>query len=82
MIGIPILDNLSEEELIRIATGESVIRIPKQIIQLSLDPSESPKPTTYQEIPQSTIITVCKMEIESRLGWLYLKEQLEKRRKI
>ena len=82
MIGIPILDNLSEEDLVKVATGKMRIRvlekmssIPTTEIMLNDDPALI---SPMKDIDNDRVITMCKMEIESRLGWLYLAEQLEK----
>ena len=81
MIGIPVLDSLSTDQLADIANGYKVIRIPKPApMQLSLDPHAEPTPTTFEEIPSDTIITLCRMEIESRMGWAWLAKQIEERK--
>ena len=79
MIGIPILDNLSEEDLVRVAKGYLRIDIAEvPPLQLSIDPIEEPIPQkSFKLMNQNVITTLCKMEIESRLGWIYLKEKLE-----
>ena len=86
MIGVPILDNLSEEDLVRVAKGILTIRIPvAKPIQQLFDPYTTIEADTLgahliEEIPQDKIITLCRMEIESRLGWIYLAELLESRK--
>ena len=83
MIGIPILDGLSETDLVRVAKGELEIRIPiARPIQVLFDPNTEMEPNTLgahliEEIQQEKIVRVCKMEIESRLGLIYLKEKIE-----
>ena len=80
MIGIPVLDNLSFEDLIRVVNGDIRIRIPeKPPLQLSI--TDLPEPQLMPQIKEmdnNKIITLCSMEIESRMGWTYLRELLEK----
>lgn len=82
MIGIPILDNLSFEDLVRVTNGGLRIRIPvKPPLQLTLeDIPVSQLVSPIKEMDNNRVITLCKMEIESRLGWAYLRELLEEKR--
>lgn len=78
MIGVPVLDELSTMELIQITWGNIMIRVPeKQPIQLTVQawPTE---PQRLTEMSQSKIITLCKMEIESRFGWAHVAEGIQK----
>jgi len=82
MIGITILDNLSEEDLVRVVKGTKRIRIPlldKSSIPQNLIPE--PQLIQFKEMDNDKIITLCKMEIESRLGWIYLKELIDTQEK-
>ena len=79
MIGIPILDSLTEKELIDVAKGRKIIRVPKpEKLQLSVSPDDEPEIQQFNELPQSTIITICSMELEQRLQWLLVSEEIEK----
>ncbi len=78
MIGIPILDNLSEDDLCLVSRGIKEVHVLEKI---SLQTSIEDKPPSYLipfvEMSKDKIITLCKMEIESRLGWIYLRELLD-----
>ena len=82
MIGIPVLDNLSFDDLVRVINGDLRIRIPEKLpLQLSI--ADTPEPQLIppiKEMDNNKIITLCKMEIESRRGWTYLRALLEKKR--
>ncbi len=79
MIGIPALDNLSTFELIKITWGYTMIVIPEpEPLQVSLDPNEEPQlQQSYKTMDNDKIITLCKMEIESRFGWDYLAQKIQ-----
>lgn len=78
MIGVPVLDELSTMELIGITWGNIMIRVPeKQPIQLTVQDSPT-EPQRLTEMSQSKIVTLCKMEIESRFGWLRVAEGIQK----
>ena len=84
MIGIPVLDNLSYEDLIRVANGDIKIRIPEKLpLQLIIEDIPEPQLISQiKEMDNDKIITLCKMEIESRLGWAYLAEKIEKTKEV
>ena len=79
MIGIAVLDNLSFDELVNVVNGNIRIRIPeKPPLQLSLEDIPEPQlMPQIKEMDNNKIIILCSMEIESRLGWAYLRELLE-----
>ena len=80
MIGIPILDNLSEEDLVKVANGNKIIRIirPSSVPITSIEDNSDLLVSPIKEMDNERIIALCRMEIESRLGWIYLKELLDK----
>lgn len=82
MIGIPVLDNLSFDELVNVVNGNTIIHILEKLpLQLSIgDISEAQLMPQLKEMDNDKIITLCRMEIESRLGWAHLRELLEKKR--
>jgi len=79
MIGITVLDSLDTFELIKITYGLDRIEIPEKTKrQLSLDPNQKPKlQNPLKMMSQDKIITLCKMEIESRFGWDYLRQKID-----
>lgn len=81
LIGISILDSLSNEELVKVVTGKMRIRVPEKmssipttVIMSDNDPLLM-KP--MMEMDNDRVVTLCKMEIESRIGWIYLRELLD-----
>ncbi len=75
------LDSLTDKELVKVANGRMRIRIPEKqspqtVIMGDNDPALM-KP--IEEMDNNKVITLCKMEIESRLGWLHLAELIEKK---
>ena len=80
MIGVPVLDNLSFGDLVKVVSGNIRIRIPeKSPLQLSIENIPEPQLTPrIKEMNNNKIITLCRMEIESRLGWAYLRDLLDK----
>jgi len=82
MIGISILDSLTDEELVKVVNGITRIRVPEKVssipttVIMSNDDPLLLKP--MGEMDNDRVVTMCKMEIESRFGWLYLGELLEK----
>ena len=87
MIGIPILDNLSEVDLCLVATGRKIIHViekyPIQLISVltPIQQLHEPPSQQFELMDNDKVITLCKMEIESRLGWIYLHELIEKSEK-
>jgi len=83
MIGVPELDNLSTWDLIRVTWGMMIVRVAIPApLQVSLDPNESPKlEPPFKLMSNDKIITLCKMEVESRFGWADVVEQIEKQDK-
>ena len=79
MIGVPELDSLSLWELIQITWKNMIIEIPEpQPLQLTVNDSiEIQLP--FSRMSQQKIITLCKMEIESRLGFMYLADKIDGR---
>ena len=79
MIGIPILDNLSDEDLVKVANGNKIIRIirPSSVPITSIEYNPDLLVSPIKEMDNEIIITLCKMEIESRLGWMYLRELID-----
>lgn len=79
MIGIPQLDSLSLWELILISWDQMRVRVlEKPEIQVTVDDfPRLPLRPNYKEMSQEKIKTLCKMEIETRLGWLHLAGKIE-----
>lgn len=78
MIGISILDNLCEEDLCLVARGIKEVHVLEKIsLQTSIDDKPPSHLIPLVEMSDDKIIILCKMEIESRLGWMYLKELLD-----
>ena len=76
MIGISALDLMSTWELIQITWKNMIIQIPEPT-PLQTSVSRTRKPQLQEPIKlmsQDKIITLCKMEIESRLGWEVLRK--------
>ncbi len=81
MIGIPILDDLSYDDLVRIVTGDLKIRIPLEPpLQTSIEDISEPQLIQFNEMDNNKIITLCSMEIESRDGWAYLADKLKQQK--
>lgn len=80
MIGIPILDSLSYDDLVRVVNGDLRIRVPiESPLQTSID--SNPEPTLsmpIEEMDDLKIVTLCGMEIESRDGWAWLAQKIRK----
>jgi hypothetical protein len=82
MIGIPILDSLSEEDLCLVASGQKTVKVieprshdiqtkPRmRITKKSLQPN-------YKLMDNAKVIILCKMEIEHRLALTYFQEQMD-----
>ena len=79
MIGIPILDSLSYDDLVKVVNGDLRIRVPiESPLQTSID--NNPEPTLsmpIEEMDDLKVVTLCGMEIESRDGWQWLREKIE-----
>lgn len=75
------LDSLTDEELVKVATGKIRIRVPEKMssipttVIMSDDDPSLVKP--MEDMDNDRVVTMCKMEIESRYGWLYLGQLLE-----
>lgn len=79
MIGIPELDRLSTREMYQIVMGriKIVVRDPKKIQHHVFQ--EQTRPQIIQETMMSDakVKVLLDMEIESRLGWAYVAEQID-----
>jgi len=78
MIGIPALDAMSTWELILITWEQMYIRIPEpeKESQLTIGVHVLEQPQ-IREMSQQKIITLCKMEIESRFGLDYVRQKID-----
>jgi hypothetical protein len=78
MIGVPELDKLTEEQMIAVIKGELrvAVRDPKKL-QTSVEDIPEPCLTNGLFMEHDKVITLLKMELEQRLGLIYLRELLD-----
>ena len=77
MIGISQLDRLSTENMYKIINGDMKIKVrdPRKI-QTSILTTIEPQSDSDIFLNDFTVETLLKMEIESRLGWHYLRKKI------
>ena len=78
MIGIPQLDRLDSETMLDILEGKTRIEVldPKKSIQFITSEIPEPQQIDGRFLPQETIKTLLKMELELRMGWAYVAEKI------
>lgn len=79
MIGIPELDRLSTDVILKIINGEIRIKVrdPRKI-QTSIEYIPEPQLIDPNFMDDDKVTTLLKMEIESRAGWAWVSEQIKK----
>lgn len=78
MIGIPQLDNLTTEQMLQIINGKIKILVKNpKLIQTEI--KGYPEPTYFDKtlLPNDTVITLLKMELETRLAFQKIHEHIQ-----
>lgn len=78
MIGIQQLDNLTTDQMVDVITGKIKILV-RDPIFVQRVVKNYPEPGDFEKslLPHDKVITLLKMELESRLGWAHVAERIK-----